>query len=150
MNPPTPWGRCVCVSVLVCILQACSPPSEVSTQRCQLITTCLGSHPARKYRHGGGHLVLYSWEPIPHGSIDTEVANYYYTPGIPPGTEVTTQRWPPRTILVEAHPPRKYRHGNLGPQTDTQKGPQISTPVPQKDPQKRKYLHRGGKLILHN
>ena len=54
-------------------------------------------------------------DPTPHGSIDTKVAIYYYTLVIPPGTEVATHRWPPRTILVGAHPPRKYRHrgGNL-------------------------------------
>ncbi len=47
---------------------------------------------------------------------------------------------------------RNLKNGSIdtGPQTDTQKGPQISTPVPQKDHKKRKYRHRGGDLILHN
>ena len=55
---------------------------------------------------------------------------------LPPQDLTLTPKRDPKS--APRAPKRTLKNGSIdtGPQTDTQKGPQISTPVPQKDPPK--------------
>ncbi len=69
---------------------------------------------------------------------------------LPPQSLTLTPKRDPKS--EPRAPKRTLKNGSIdkGPQTDTQKGPQIGTPVPQKDPPKRKYRHRSSNLIVRN
>ncbi len=69
---------------------------------------------------------------------------------LPPQDLTQTPKRDPKSAPRASKRTLKNRSIDTGPQTDSQKGPQISAPVPQKDPPKTEVATQSGNLTLHN